>query len=58
MRSFDGVSDSSNKTKYMNYRNTTSRNRGLSKSNYISDRNKINHNSIDLKNVKDVNVRQ
>ena len=57
MRPFDGVLDTSNKTKYMN-RNTANRSRGLS--NYISDRSDksdINHNNV-LKNVNTMKVRR
>lgn len=57
MRPFDGVLDSPNRAKYMNGRNTTNKNIGLSNSNGINDRNKINHNSKGLKNVNHFKVR-
>ncbi len=55
MRPFDGVLDCSNKTKYMNHRNTTNKNIGFSNSN---DRNKIIHTSKGLKNLNHMKVRQ
>ncbi len=55
MRPFDGVLDSSNRTKYMNHRNTTNKNIGLSNSN---DRNKIINTSKGLQNVHHMKVRQ